>query len=645
MRIPWAAVLAAAACTASPSPPRPEPRIRLDTTKDESSNNDDLDVLGLMSSALTTMQDRYFERWIGTWPEGIDWTRAVVNTHLVAALRTITDELPRQNRTVEDRECTITGTHHLISGYFADVIAYYFGENAFEIRHEAYDDMLWVVLSWLESIQFVKEHGDLLSGTGMGFTSSLLAWYGDRWAPAFAHRSRIFWELAARGWDDKYCDGGMFWSPRGLPYKNAVTNELFISSSIAMYLHFPGDPNNEPFGGRNGADSTSSSKPAKFDWRPHDPIFGKAAQNAHAWLTSSNMTNDQGLYTDGFHISGLDRGSNNTSCDERNEMVYTYNQGVILSGLLGLYQATNREKYLDEGHQLVENVIRATGFDLEHGKPFEADNIKPATTETDQAVSRLPPWRGLGRAGVLEDACDASGDCSQDSQTFKSIWMHHFAKFCAPDALKLSGKNKDGKSAEAAEKVRQRHRERCRRYIPWLRRNARAALGTRDADGVFGMWWTVGLLAEEQGKGVTAEEVEALEKADKHAGGRWPVGSVDYRNRAEWRHEGGWPLKKEQGNIKTETVADGSLSSPSETGTETDAEGEGASQKPITSRDLGDRFAPRIGKRESNEQGVGGLLPWDPNLRGRGRTLETQAGGLAVLRALWVVWGNERDGS
>ena len=28
---------------------------------------------------------------------------------------------------------------------------------------------------------------------------------------------------------------------------------------------------------------------------------------------------------------------------------------------------------------------------------------------------------------------------------------------------------------------------------------------------------------------------------------------------------------------------------------------------------------------------------WDPNNRGRGRTVETQSGGLAILRALWKV--------
>ncbi|KAL1836875.1 hypothetical protein VTJ49DRAFT_4541 [Mycothermus thermophilus] len=639
MRVLWVAVVATAAtvCSASPwtgcpSTPTWPPGVDNNVT----SPDQDWDVLNLMFNALSTMQDTYFERWVGTWPEGNDWTRAVINTHVVAALRTITDELNRKRPGAGDGECSITDKHHLIAGYFADVIAYYFGEDAFAIRRQAYDDMLWVVLSWLESIQFVKEHGNLLSPSRLGSPSGITAWYGDRWTPAFAHRSRIFWELAAGGWDTKLCGGGMIWSPHVLPYKNAVTNELFISASIAMYLHFPGDANNSPFGDGSGSDDASN---AKFYWQPRDPVFGKAAQNAHTWLTASNMTNDQGLYTDGFHISGLDSG--NTRCDERNEMVYTYNQGVILSGLLGLYQATGHERYLDEGHSLIENVIHATGFDLARCRPFDMVNDDDAAITTKEKSSplrrsthKLPPWRGLGRLGILEDACDASGTCSQDGQTFKSIWMHHFAKFCAPTSL-LKLKDTYSKSAHD---VRARHRARCQRYIPWLRRNAHAALGTRDEKGLFGMWWTVGLFAE----GVTVEEVEEVEKGDRYSG-RWPKGAMDYRNLGVpggrgWMPEDEFPSTEQD------------VSSSSASGTETDSElesqkaekssgGRRAGQKPLASRDLDARDVS--GATRDEEQGTAGTASWDPNLRGRGRTLETQAGGLAVLRALWVVSGNE----
>jgi hypothetical protein len=36
---------------------------------------------------------------------------------------------------------------------------------------------------------------------------------------------------------------------------------------------------------------------------------------------------EQGLYVDGFHIAGYSANHSKTVCDERNEMVYTYNQG------------------------------------------------------------------------------------------------------------------------------------------------------------------------------------------------------------------------------------------------------------------------------------------------------------------------------
>jgi hypothetical protein len=561
-----------------------------------------------MFTALSDMQDTYFQRWLGTWPDGIDWTRAVMSTHVAAALRTISDEL-ELSRPNQGVECTAR-KEEVIAGYFADVIAYYFAEDAFAIRNQAYDDMLWVVLGWLESIQFIDEHSRLLSsvasaGAGTSTSPGAGTWYGSGWIPAFAHRARVFWELAAKGWDTKLCGGGMLWNPRLMPYKNAITNQLFISASVSMYLHFPGDSNTSPFGAGAGAAAGTTSQPlTTAEWPPHDPLFAHAAQDAHAWLTTSNMTNAQGLYADGFHISGHSSGSNNTRCDERDEMVYTYNQGVLLSGLLGLYQATGREAYLREGHALIKNVIRATGYDLVRNKPV--DNIPP---------NRVPPWRGLGRAGVLEEACDAAGMCSQDAQTFKGIWMHHFAAFCAPAALKFSGRFGSASPAGGDEAVRARHEADCRRYIPWLRHNARAAMGTRDGKGLFGMWWTAGLLRLTAASSTEKDGVEAVPPPPPTEGGGGQV--VDYRN---------WGVPMDEVWVP---MGHGSRRPVSNHG--------GVRQKPLQKpRSEGDKAGPGVGKREVPSSSDGGGV-WDPNLRGRGRTVETQGGGLAVLRALWVV--------
>lgn len=647
MRGSWAVVVgtATAVCAASPWSSLP-----LDL-KDRNGSDagrralPDLDLFQDMFMALSDMQDAYFQRWLGTWPHGIDWTRAVMSTHIAATLRTISDEL-ELSRPKQGIECA-SRKEEVIAGYFADVIAYYFAEDAFSIRNQAYDDMLWVVLGWLESIQFIDEHSGFLSSkaaAGLGTTPGAETWYGSRWIPAFAHRARIFWELAARGWDTELCGGGMLWNPRLMPYKNAITNQLFISASISMYLHFPGDPNPSPFG--SDADPTLTDNRRTNEWPPHDPIFGKAAQEAHRWLTSSNMTNHQGLYADGFHISGHSSGSNNTRCDERDEMVYTYNQGVLLSGLIGLYQATGggpgREHYLREGHALIQNVIRATGYDLARNRPLDdvGDPRRP-----------IPPWHGLGRLGVLEEACDALGSCSQDAQTFKGIWMHHFAAFCAPSALRSrtapgTGRAPPEAEAEAeAEAVRARHEADCARYVPWLRHNARAALGTRDARGLFGMWWTAGLLRLASGGG--GEEVALLEEALKKAAGDdalplpppspSPEGEggqvVDYRNlgvpfNEVWMRE-----------VDIPRPVPAPVPSPGEAG-----------QKPLNAAAAGggglggggNKTEPRMGRRgvgSDSDADAAGV--WDPNLRGRGRTLETQGGGLAVLRALWMVSGHE----
>lgn len=584
----WTAVLAAGTALAA-APPWSALPLKLKNDNDTAAGHSlpDLDVFHHMFTALSDMQDAYFQRWLGTWPEGIDWTRAVMNTHVAATLRTISRELE-----LDLAGCATASKEDLVAGYFADVIAYYFGEDAFSLRNQAYDDMLWVVLGWLESVQLVAEHGRALSASSGGGET----WFGSRWTPAFAHRARVFWELAAKGWDTTLCGGGMIWNPRLTPYKNAITNQLFISASIGMYLHFPGDANTSPF----HAAQTQHTPPP---WPPRDPIFALAAQRAHLWLSTSNMTNAQGLYADGFHISPTPDDSNktNTRCDARDEMVYTYNQGVLLSGLAGLYRATGRGAHLREGHVLVERVVEATGWDLARDGPADWDG------DTHRAVGgkdkeKLPPWRGLGRAGVLEEACDVLGRCSQDAQTFKGIWMHHFAGFCAPGGVDRDDGDSDGE-------VRRWHYARCARYVPWLRHNARAALGTRDESGLFGMWWTAGILTGLNGAG----DVDGVGEDQV------PPGAVDYRNE-------GVPLT---GVWVPAADLPQAQASPSSSGVQKRL---GGGDKLTLGGKRGARGKP------ADEAGPGA---WDPNLRGRGRTLETQGGGLAVLRALWVVSRHE----
>ncbi len=205
---------------------------------------------------------------------------------------------------------------NLISRYFSQLVGYYFGRDYFAIRNEAYDDILWVVLGWLDTIQFIDLHNKLHYQLGSldlkdptQRISTMLrnqSWHGNIWTPAFAHRARTFWELATTGWDDKLCGGGMNWNPRLEPYKNAITNELFVSASIAMYRYFPGDDNNSPFGAeKKGARQDPPPPSGQQHWTAHDPKHLEAAINGYKWLATVGMMNERGLYADGLPYLGL----------------------------------------------------------------------------------------------------------------------------------------------------------------------------------------------------------------------------------------------------------------------------------------------------------------------------------------------------
>ncbi|KAF2731948.1 Six-hairpin glycosidase [Polyplosphaeria fusca] len=532
-----------------------------------------------LHSALSTMQDRYFGLWLGKWTTAIDWTAAVMGTHVSSTLSSLSHSL----------SYTMPGTFHRsrkldveaqmveneINKYFGQITTYYFGEDAFSIRNQAYDDMLWVVLGWLEAIRFINSHSERHYPMAEDIEIEGSEWHGKQFIPSFAHRSRIFYELAEKGWDWELCGGGMVWSPHLGPYKNAITNQLFISASIGMYLYFPGDDNCSPFmkatdeekferhvdgkrlRQRNFDSQNACGSRSKDGLSTYDPIYLAAAINGYDWLKNSGMTNDKGLYVDGFHIH--DWGKNGSigtgKCDERDEMVYTYNQGVILSGLRQLWEGTGNITYLEDGHELVRNVIRATGW--------TDTDIAPAVSFTKSShterKSKQPPvlstdWHGLGSHGILTELCDPSGSCDQNGQTFKGIFFHHLVLFCEP--LPRSPVS-PGKTHAASREIAKLHQQSCDEYAAWVAHNAEAALNTRDREGRFGMWWS--------------------------AGARGWEGSVAQ----------GQDLVPEQREREEE-----------------DGRGTLVQEKHV-------------------------IVQGDVNDRGRGRTVETQGGGIAVVKALW----------
>ncbi|KAL8935654.1 MAG: hypothetical protein Q9216_005318 [Gyalolechia sp. 2 TL-2023] len=538
---------------------------------------------------LDTMQAHFYTIWQGQWPTAIDWTAAVMGTHVSATLAAMTGAWHYRTGTSSRHHFTRQDQEHenRINRYFTQITSFYFGENAFSLRTQAYDDMLWVVLGWLESVKFIKLHSDLhyapssyLDGSAETSRHNSTGWYAQQFVPQFAHRARLFYDLAAKGWDTSLCGGGMVWNPYLAPYKNAITNQLFISASISMYLYFPGDDNPSPFSFKNPVRPSTGLPPAKA----HDQRYLENAVEAYQWLKTSGMTNGKGLYVDGFHIRGWKGGENGSTgtskCDVRNEQVYTYNQGVVLSGLRGLWQATGSRTYLDDGHQLIRDVIAATGWNA-------------------RGTGWRWQWYGLGRNGVMEEACDSWGTCSQNGHTFKGIFFHHLTLFCSLLPSEASSEN-ELKTFAADEHLSGWHEKNCRDYGPWLKHNAHAAYVTRDDEGEYGTWW-----------GVPARNTpsEGFERIDEEALELPPCKGTDYRNN-DVPLDSVWRLPSDQRWQRSEDVHDESMIA--------------------------------IRRKQSDDRESSDVKSWDANDRGRGRTVETQSGGLAVLRALYNIVDSKR---
>jgi hypothetical protein len=559
---------------AAPSLPKPIPDPSNSQITPDSQQLSTSKTLNDLRSALTTMQDLYFELWVGKWTTAMDWTAAVMGTYVSATLSTLSrsSTYTMSGTSYKDGEVNIEAQmiDDEINKYFGQSAASYYGEEAFSIRMQAYDDILWVVLEWLEGIRFIDVH----SSAHYAFNEKNHShWHGQQFIPTFAHRARVFYDLAEQGWDWHLCGGGLTWNPRLLPYKNAITNQLFISASISMYLRFPGDSNSSPLlAEQRIPDVGETPKTREEDTRDEDegsdrgrynPIFRQNAINGYDWLKNSGMLNDQGLYTDGFHIHDYRNNKSATTCDERNEMVYTYNQGVILSGLRGLWEATGNSTYLSDGHELVKNVIKSTGYHHKH-RSVEGQ------------------WSGLGSNGILAELCDPSGSCNQDGQTFKGIFFHHLTAFCEPLPIEPV---EPGSTHGATKEFAKKHLDRCNSYTPWVVRNAKAALATRDAEGRFGAWWRAPYHSSS-----TEEDTAPLYSTI-------PDGALDYRN---------FPALLTNLDIDPETHSEG-----------------------VDSTEL--YYLHKHGYANTKTTRSGG----DLNDRGRGRTVETQGSGLAVVRAMY----------
>jgi hypothetical protein len=163
-------------------------------------------------------------------------------------------------------------------------------------------------------------------------------WWALAWIDAYdltgnkdylAMAETIFTNIASE-WDTTTCGGGVWWEKPGtgvVEYKNAITNELFLTVAAAL------------------ANRTSGTTSASYlAW----------AQKEWVWFKASGMINSQNLINDGLTAANP---SIPAVCTNNGKTTWTYNQGAILGGLVELNKADQDPTLLPQAEAIANAAI------------------------------------------------------------------------------------------------------------------------------------------------------------------------------------------------------------------------------------------------------------------------------------------------
>jgi predicted alpha-1,6-mannanase (GH76 family) len=207
---------------------------------------------------------------------------------------------------------------------------------------------------------------------GKRFTNMFMddtAWWALAWIRAYdlTHDQRYL-DTAKHDADyiysfkDQVCGGGVWWST-DKAYKNAITNELFVKLAASIYN------------------------------RTHEKVYLDRALEIDRWFDASGMVNGRLLINDGLTQDG--------ACKNNGGIPWSYNQGVILGGLVELSRATGDASYLARARALAD-----------------------ASTTTDPVTKN----------GITHDVCEEASDpCPGDGSAFKGIYLRNLGEL--DDAL------------------------------------------------------------------------------------------------------------------------------------------------------------------------------------------------------------------
>ncbi|KAM0197565.1 hypothetical protein ACHAPA_002783 [Fusarium lateritium] len=152
--------------------------------------------------------------------------------------------------------------------------------------------------------------------------------------------------------------GGIRWKKEGeegSDYVNAIANELYLATAASLARRVPGN--------------STYLDIAKKQWN---------------WFSGSGLINEKGLINDGL----------TSDCKNNGLQTWSYNQGVILGGLVELALATGDNAYTEKAHKIAYAAIK------------ELSNDDGILIETDDCE--------------LKD-----GHCGVDGQQFKGVFVRN----------------------------------------------------------------------------------------------------------------------------------------------------------------------------------------------------------------------------
>ena len=194
--------------------------------------------------------------------------------------------------------------------------------------NDFYDDEGWWALAWLDAWEFTGEQ-------------------------KYLDMANIIFDDIITGWSDR---GGLYWK-KGLDYRGSISNGLAMT--LATRLHLAGT-------------GTVHGKSALL-W----------ATSIWDWMIDSQLLDSNGNIQDGIRFKN--------GQESIRENIYTYNQGVVLTGLVNLYNITGEGHYLESAHNLVLATL---------------ENM----TNSDFVL--------------VEKICEPD-KCNPDAKQFKGVFMRH----------------------------------------------------------------------------------------------------------------------------------------------------------------------------------------------------------------------------